>query len=73
MSSLITQGTEFPLRNPAGFHWDLFLLGLTAGVAGLLGIPVPNGLIPQAPSLMEALCVSKVVPDLDEDGTNKAM
>ncbi|KAK0099927.1 hypothetical protein ONS95_013251 [Cadophora gregata] len=44
VSSLIAQGTEFPLRKPAGFHWDIFLLGLTTGVAGLLGIPFPNGL-----------------------------
>lgn len=71
VSSLIAQGTEFPLRKPAGFHWDLFLLGLTTGVAGLLGIPAPNGLIPQAPFHTEALCVTKVVADLDEDGANK--
>jgi boron transporter len=49
----------------------LFLLGLTTGVAGLLGIPAPNGLIPQAPFHTEALCVSKIVPDLGEDGVNK--
>ncbi|EPE30212.1 hypothetical protein GLAREA_12935 [Glarea lozoyensis ATCC 20868] len=65
------QGTEFPLRKPAGFHWDLFLLGLTTGVAGLLGIPAPNGLIPQAPFHTDSLCVSKVVSDPDEEGANK--
>ena len=69
VSSLIAQGTEFPLRKPAGFHWDLFLLGLTTGVAGLLGIPFPNGLIPQAPFHTQALCVTKQVSDDDE--TNK--
>jgi len=68
---LIAQGTEFPLRKPAGFHWDLFLLGLTTGVAGLLGIPAPNGPVPQAPFHAEALYVSKIVLDLDEDGANK--
>lgn len=31
----MAQGTEFPLRKPAGFHWDLFLLGLTTGVGGI--------------------------------------
>lgn len=71
MSSLIAQGTEFPLRKPAGFHWDLFLLGLTTGVAGLLGIPFPNGLIPQAPFHTEALCVTKIVTDPNEEGANK--
>lgn len=80
MSSLIAQGTEFPLRKPAGFHWDIFLLGLTTGVAGILGLPFPNGLIPQAPFHTESLCVTKVVHDGasgdasgddDEGGDNK--
>lgn len=68
---MIAQGTEFPLRKPAGFHWDLFLLGLTTGVAGLLGIPFPNGLIPQAPFHTTSLCVTKVVADPNEEGANK--
>ncbi|KAH6684315.1 HCO3 transporter family-domain-containing protein [Halenospora varia] len=71
VSSLIAQGTEFPLRKPAGFHWDIFLLGLTTGVAGLLGIPFPNGLIPQAPFHTDSLCVTKVVADPNEEGANK--
>lgn len=69
VSSLIAQGTEFPLRKPAGFHWDLFLLGLTTFVAGILGVPFPNGLIPQAPFHTSALCVTRDVAD--EDDTNK--
>ncbi|GFN16021.1 anion exchange family protein [Aspergillus tubingensis] len=69
VSSLIAQGTEFPLRKPAGFHWDLWLLGITTFVAGLLGIPFPNGLIPQAPFHTAALCVTRDVAD--EDDTNK--
>lgn len=71
VSSLIAQGTEFPLRKPPGFHWDLFLLGLTTGVAGLLGLPFPNGLIPQAPFHTESLCVTKIVHDDNEGGDNK--
>jgi len=73
VSSLIAQGTEFPLRKPAGFHWDIFLLGLTTGVAGLLGLPFPNGLIPQAPFHTEALCVTVLVRDGegDEGESNK--
>ncbi|KAL9583379.1 MAG: hypothetical protein Q9212_002738 [Teloschistes hypoglaucus] len=71
VSSLIAQGTEFPLRKPAGFHWDMFLLGLTTGVAGLLGIPFPNGLIPQAPFHTNALCVTKQVSDESETGREK--
>lgn len=76
VSSLIAQGTEFPLAKPAGFHWDIFLLGLTTGVAGLLGLPFPNGLIPQAPFHTESLCVTEVAPDDhhdndDEGGSSK--
>lgn len=71
MSSLIAQGTEFPLRKPAGFHWDIFLLGFTTGIAGLLGIPFPNGLIPQAPFHTNSLCVSRRVPDETESGAAK--
>lgn len=68
VSSLIAQGTEFPLKKPAGFHWDIFLLGLTTGVAGILGLPFPNGLIPQAPFHTESLCVSKVVRGGEDSG-----
>ncbi|KAH8596952.1 anion transporter [Bisporella sp. PMI_857] len=71
VSSLIAQGTEFPLRKPAGFHWDIFLLGTTTGVAGLLGIPFPNGLIPQAPFHTASLCVASVVADPDEKSASK--
>ncbi|KAI4118231.1 MAG: hypothetical protein LQ345_001673 [Seirophora villosa] len=72
VSSLIAQGTEFPLRKPAGFHWDIFLLGLTTGVGeGLLGIPFPNGLIPQAPFHTNALCVTRQVSNESETGDAK--
>jgi hypothetical protein len=57
VSSLIAQGSEFPLRKPSGFHWDFFLLGITTFIAGLLGIPAPNGLIPQAPLHTASLVV----------------
>ncbi|EZF69795.1 hypothetical protein H105_07789 [Trichophyton soudanense CBS 452.61] len=73
VSSLIAQGTEFPLRKPAGFHWDLFLLGLTTGIAGLLGIPFPNGLIPQAPFHTASLCVTRQVADEDENHKGKSV
>ena len=55
--SLIAQGSEYPLKKPAGFHWDFFLLGCTTFIAGLLGIPAPNGLIPQAPLHTASLVV----------------
>ena len=40
-----------------GFHYDFALLGITTFVAGLLGVPAPNGLIPQAPIHTQSLCV----------------
>ena len=70
VSSLIAQGTEFPLRKPPGFHWDIFLLGLTTFIAGILGVPFPNGLIPQAPFHTNSLCVTRQVNDSDD--TNKS-
>ncbi|EIW68131.1 hypothetical protein TREMEDRAFT_69584 [Tremella mesenterica DSM 1558] len=57
VSSLIAQGSEYPLKKPPGFHWDFFLLGVTTLIAGLLGIPAPNGLIPQAPLHTASLVV----------------
>ncbi|ODQ44163.1 hypothetical protein PICMEDRAFT_37624 [Pichia membranifaciens NRRL Y-2026] len=57
ISSLICQSSKFPLKKPSSFHYDFFLLGVTTGVAGLIGIPAPNGLIPQAPLHTHSLCV----------------
>jgi hypothetical protein len=55
LSSLTAQEKKFPLKKPAGFHWDFFLLGCTTIVAGLLGLPYPNGLVPQAPVHTDSL------------------
>ncbi|KAN0132300.1 HCO3- transporter family domain containing protein [Lactarius tabidus] len=57
VSSPIAQGSQFPLRKPAGFHYDFTLLGVTTFLAGLLGVPAPNRLIPQAPIHTRALLV----------------
>ncbi|PUU74025.1 HCO3 transporter family-domain-containing protein [Tuber borchii] len=71
VSSLISQGTEFPLKKPAGFHWDIFLLGITTGISGVLGIPAPNGLIPQAPFHTASLCVTRRRVDEAEENKGK--
>ncbi|KAH8989556.1 anion exchanging protein [Lactarius akahatsu] len=76
VSSLIAQGSQFPLRKPAGFHYDFALLGVTTFLAGLLGVPAPNGLIPQAPIHTRALVVHGLAPkatDNEElrDGINE--
>ncbi|GAB1520935.1 hypothetical protein RhiTH_004024 [Rhizoctonia solani] len=67
VSSLIAQGSEFPLRKPPGFHWDFFWLGITTFIAGLLGVPAPNGLIPQAPMHTSSLVVMGVRPKDDPE------
>ncbi|KAA8912746.1 HCO3 transporter family-domain-containing protein [Sphaerosporella brunnea] len=55
VSSLTAQAKQFPLKKPGGFHWDFFLLGCTTFVSGILGLPLPNGLVPQAPVHTESL------------------
>lgn len=42
----MAQGSNFPLRKPPGFHYDFFLLGITTFIAGLIGVPAPNGMFP---------------------------
>ena len=68
----MAQGTEFPLRKPPGFHYDFFLLGITTFIAGLLGVPAPNGLIPQAPIHTTSLLVMghKSKADIEATGAN---
>lgn len=66
VSSLTAQARSFPLKKPAGFHWDFFLLGCTCFVAGILNIPLPNGLVPQAPVHTEGLTEYKDEPILIE-------
>ncbi|SJL09964.1 related to chloride-bicarbonate anion exchanger AE2 [Armillaria ostoyae] len=68
VSSLMAQGSEFPLRKPPGFHYDFFLLGITTFIAGLIGVPAPNGLIPQAPIHTTSLIVmGRPVKKADEE------
>lgn len=57
VSSLTAQARAFPLKKPAGFHWDFFLLGCTTFIAGIIGIPMPNGLVPQAPVHTDSLTI----------------
>ncbi|TFK40712.1 HCO3 transporter family-domain-containing protein [Crucibulum laeve] len=73
VSSLMAQGSEFPLRKPPGFHWDFFLLGVTTFIAGLIGVPAPNGLIPQAPIHTASLTVMGRSPKLAKDEEQQPM
>ncbi|GAB7348769.1 hypothetical protein MBLNU459_g7498t1 [Dothideomycetes sp. NU459] len=55
ISSIICTIDRYGTRKPAGFAWDIVLLGLTTTVCGILGIPPSNGLLPQAPLHSESL------------------
>jgi hypothetical protein len=57
----MAQARNYPIKRPAGFHWDFFLLGIVTFVSGILGLPAPNGLVPQAPVHTESLSVMKQV------------
>ncbi|KAK0527367.1 hypothetical protein OC835_004995 [Tilletia horrida] len=70
VSSIGAQARQFPVKRPAGFHWDFFLLGITTLVSGFLGLPAPNGLVPQAPVHTESLTVFRQV-DVDDDEDEK--
>lgn len=77
VSSLMCQLKEFPLKKPSSFHWDFMLLGLTTGIAGIMGIPAPNGLIPQAPLHTSSLVVhnhatGEVISVVEQRVTNTA-
>jgi hypothetical protein len=73
VSSITAQARQFPLKKPGGFHWDFFLLGCTTFIAGILGLPMPNGLVPQAPVHTDSLTVYKttlrVIPTSEGEGT----
>lgn len=63
VSSLMAQRSQYKLKKPSSFHYDFALLGITTCISGVLGIPAPNGLIPQAPLHTESL----LVHDIDEN------
>ncbi|KAK8036183.1 hypothetical protein PG993_008797, partial [Apiospora rasikravindrae] len=73
VSSITAQARQFPLKKPGGFHWDFFLLGCTTFVAGILGLPMPNGLVPQAPvhtdSLTQYTTEVKIISTTEGEGT----
>ncbi|KAF2150251.1 hypothetical protein K461DRAFT_281488 [Myriangium duriaei CBS 260.36] len=76
ISSITAQARSFPLKKPAGFHWDFFLLGITCFIGGILGLPLPNGLVPQAPVHTDSVTEYKdnlhaVIEEEDGVTTNK--
>lgn len=69
----MAQARQFPVKRPAGFHWDFFLLGITTLVSGFLGLPAPNGLVPQCPWSTEALSVYEQVEMPKDDQEEKSL
>ncbi|KAK4102628.1 hypothetical protein N658DRAFT_423367 [Parathielavia hyrcaniae] len=73
VSSITAQARQYPVKKPGGFHWDFFLLGCTTFVAGILGLPMPNGLVPQAPVHTDSLTVYKttleIIPTSEGEAT----
>lgn len=61
VSSVMAQARQFPVRTPAGFHFDMAVLAATTLVSGFLGLPAPNGLVPQAPEHTDSLSVYQQV------------
>ena len=55
VSSIICTIDRYGTKKPGGFAWDIFLLGTTTALCGILGIPPANGLLPQAPLHSESL------------------
>lgn len=55
ISSIICTASRYGIKKPGGFAWDIFLLGSTTIICGILGIPPANGLLPQAPLHSESL------------------
>ncbi|KAM0694977.1 hypothetical protein Q7P36_005333 [Cladosporium allicinum] len=70
VSSITAQAKQLPLAKPAGFHWDFFLLGCTCFAAGIIGVPLPNGLVPQAPVHTDSCTVYEevVIDRKEKDG-----
>ncbi|KIL87208.1 hypothetical protein FAVG1_09764 [Fusarium avenaceum] len=73
VSSITAQARQYPLKKPGGFHWDFFLLGCTTFVSGILGLAMPNGLVPQAPVHTDSLTIYetelKIVLTSEGEGT----
>ncbi|RXH72477.1 hypothetical protein DVH24_012161 [Malus domestica] len=57
VASQLAQQKEFNLQKPSAYHYDMFLLGVTTLVCGLLGLPPSNGVLPQSPMHTKSLAV----------------
>lgn len=71
ISSIICTLPRYGTRKPGGFAWDIVLLGTSTALCGILGIPPPNGLLPQAPLHSESLLHSSKEEVVATDDTGE--
>ncbi|KAK1378538.1 hypothetical protein POM88_025282 [Heracleum sosnowskyi] len=45
VASQMAQQKEFNLKKPSAYHYDIFVLGVTTLICGLLGLPPSNGVL----------------------------
>ncbi|KAI5424478.1 variant 3, Boron transporter 4 [Lathyrus oleraceus] len=55
----MAQLKEFNLKKPSAYHYDIFLLGFTTLLGGLLGLTPSNGVLPQQPYAHQEPCSSQ--------------
>jgi len=66
VSSLLSQKKEFKLKKGTAYHWDFLIIGVNIAVCSIIGIPVTNGLIPQAP--LHIASVTRIQQIEEKDG-----
>ncbi|KAI4387452.1 hypothetical protein MLD38_005282 [Melastoma candidum] len=59
VASQLAQQKEFNLKHPSAYHYDILLLGFMTLLAGFLGLPPSNGVLPQSPMHTKSLAVLK--------------
>ncbi|XP_076933035.1 boron transporter 4-like [Bidens hawaiensis] len=79
VASQLAQQKEFNLKKPSAYHYDIFLLGFTTLLCGLIGLPPANGVLPQSPMHTKSLAVlqgqfikKKMMESVDESMGQKA-
>ncbi|XP_074285211.1 boron transporter 4-like isoform X1 [Silene latifolia] len=59
VASQLAQQTEFNLKKPSAYHYDILLLGFMTLLCGLIGLPPSNGVLPQSPMHTKSLATLK--------------
>ena len=59
VSAQLAQMPEYNIKRPTAYHYDLALLGVTTIVCGVLGVPPPQGSLPQAPLHSKSLATMR--------------